>query len=1595
MSEVNVDINAKVNIDTSSLDSEFKKVESAYNSLINKLNNNSLDKPLKSARDEVYKLEDKFQDFIYSNKGLDSSTIDSYNKKIELLGQQLLSAQNNWSKTAGMNQHMKFIDELSKGAQAGKSTTEALKELNVEAYRAMQTKKIPLVDSLSQVNALGVKEARTELSNIKSDLESTKTKFDNLFSSGNFTGIRSATSELATLKNRLDELKSKVTSESFSSGRGSKTSIINEIDSTQNQINKLSNSVSEKLRDSLKNGFKSFGSFAEKTVKQIYNTSSKFIKSSSSLLLKSFSSALNAIGNKFTNIFKQSQTKGVGSIIKTLLASAGLAKIVKESINYGSSLVEVQNIVDNVFEDMSGQIEEFTKTSSNLFGLTELQAKNFAGTFGGILKSVGISGQYITDMSENLAKLSGDLASFYNVDADVFFKKIQSGITGNVAALRTYGIVVSEANLEQFRLDQGIKQSYKDMSQANKTILRYNYILSQTATAQGDFARTSYTWANQIRQLSNNFKQLGAIIGGAFIKMLLPVVRVLNTIVVAAINAASSLAKLFGFDVSSLLESAGGAQGVSFDDTALGVDNLTDSLSDEANALDDTGKAAKDAADNLQGFDKLNNIATSSASSASSGLSGGAGAGGALLDLLDYRDIAEVSYEETPLEKWLNGLLDLISDKKWKDSGKYIASGLNSLTSKLYNILTNKKTYDAISNFNDSITDLYDGLLDYDTEELGKTFGAAINLISFSINDLYEEAVKKDLLTKTGKKIAKFFSGLDTEVDWFALGQAITTGFRSAMDVLSGFLEEAEENDLAAKLGEDIKKFLLGAIDRLFGNGVAKEIGENIAGVINFALSFVSGVLGDGEVIDELSSNIVTVINTAIENINEEDLKNAVTSILNLFGSLFSAIGDIDTDTLSDKVSYAVNGAVDSGAVSNLVSGFTSAILNMFNLLGKIIEKVDKTDLAKAIWSGISDALQTTDGESYFVEALTLLFGIKLVGSVGKFGLNLLGSAIIKNLGLSLTSASSASVISSSMSSLLGGAVTTAAVSAAGVAVGAMYVDGISKEIKSKELNEGTIDSLKGKMIFSLEPSDYSGLSDYSSKLGELSDLYKSFGTMLSGGEAVKYLKALSDAGAEGSAEFKNLNDALTDWNNSSILDKSSAFDAVRTAVEAANTSVVTTKTSIDDLNSIDFSILNSNFSKVKQGMEITDEDIQSIAGGYYDAGKNVAKNFVNGSSETISLDTTVSDTTRVFLDDIVEDNSDNAKSAGKELTLDELSGMYTSLDNDTTVSSSVKQVVNRSTSDENTNATNRGSFVGSNVISGVNSKLSTDTEISSSLKSLISTASSDNNTNAKSKGKSIGSSLTSGAKDKITNDTEISSSLKNLVSTASSNSNTDASNKGKDIGGNIVDGISVGLNDESKKSKLGSSVGSIVNWLTSKFKSLLDIHSPSRVFSKLSSFIPEGVAVGIKDNSKVAIKALGNMCSSLSDDFENYNLDYLSLTSNGKFDYMYDSLIKQTDYAFDYVANKFESLRDLISLQSSLVVSPISGLNELKAISAQRAENQGVVGALSNVYSKLASQNVGSSRPIKIDVYLDQNNKLSSYIINTVNGNVTKTGGF
>jgi len=200
---------------------------------------------------------------------------------------------------------------------------------------------------------------------------------------------------------------------------------------------------------------------------------------------------------------------GAGAVV------AGATAALATTIDPASDLEETVTKVGVVFDDQAERVMAFGETAAKALGMTKQEALAAAGTYGNLFRAMEISEDTSADMSLGLVQLAADLASFNNIDPAVALDKLRAGLTGETEPLKSLGVNINQALLQQKALDMGLWDGVGYLDAAAKAQASYALIMEQTTLAQGDFARTSDGLANQQRINAALFGDMKAKIGTA------------------------------------------------------------------------------------------------------------------------------------------------------------------------------------------------------------------------------------------------------------------------------------------------------------------------------------------------------------------------------------------------------------------------------------------------------------------------------------------------------------------------------------------------------------------------------------------------------------------------------------------------------------------------------------------------------------------------------------------------------------------------------------------------------------------------------------------------------------------------------------------------------------------------------------------------------------------------------------------------------------------------------------------------------------------------------------------------------------------------
>lgn len=245
---------------------------------------------------------------------------------------------------------------------------------------------------------------------------------------------------------------------------------------------------------------------------------------------KELEAALSRADKELTNFGKKASEigKSMSMYVTAPLTLAGGA-----AIKLASDFNESMNKVDVSFKSSAAEVQAFAKTALTSFGIAEGTALDMAALFGDMATGMGVSTSEAAKLSTSLVGLAGDLASFKNIGIDQVQTALAGIFTGETESLKRLGIVMTEANVKAYAFSTGIKKSYDEMSQAEKVMLRYNYVLSVTKNAHGDFERTGGGAANQMRMFAESLKQVGAQFGQVVLPYVTKAFKAMNSLMVA------------------------------------------------------------------------------------------------------------------------------------------------------------------------------------------------------------------------------------------------------------------------------------------------------------------------------------------------------------------------------------------------------------------------------------------------------------------------------------------------------------------------------------------------------------------------------------------------------------------------------------------------------------------------------------------------------------------------------------------------------------------------------------------------------------------------------------------------------------------------------------------------------------------------------------------------------------------------------------------------------------------------------------------------------------------------------------------------------
>jgi hypothetical protein len=224
---------------------------------------------------------------------------------------------------------------------------------------------------------------------------------------------------------------------------------------------------------------------------------------------------------KFGAMSRGMKLAGVAIAAAAAGAAVGVTRFAAQSVGAASDLDESLSKTRTVFGDASDAVEKFAQDAATNLGLSEQAALEATSTFGNLFTAMGINTGKASSLSQEIVQLAADLASFNNIEVEEAIIALRSGLVGETEPLRRLGVNLSAARINAEALSSGLAETKGQIDAAAKAQAAFNLIMDDTATAQGDFARTSDGLANTTRTLKAAVDDAKASIGVGLVDAML------------------------------------------------------------------------------------------------------------------------------------------------------------------------------------------------------------------------------------------------------------------------------------------------------------------------------------------------------------------------------------------------------------------------------------------------------------------------------------------------------------------------------------------------------------------------------------------------------------------------------------------------------------------------------------------------------------------------------------------------------------------------------------------------------------------------------------------------------------------------------------------------------------------------------------------------------------------------------------------------------------------------------------------------------------------------------------------------------------------
>ena len=233
----------------------------------------------------------------------------------------------------------------------------------------------------------------------------------------------------------------------------------------------------------------------------------------------------------------------VGLAVSASAIGAGLYKMV----SMASTAADTLALLNTTFGASADAVLEWADANADALGRSRYALRDYATQLGVVVQGLTGSEKSAAEVGRNFAKLAVDMKAFFPNTTDLdALNALRSALTGETEPMKRFGVVMDDAALAAFALRQGNRTLWKDMDAGAKTMVRYQFIMSNAnmRKAWGAAGREADSFSGRMERLTNKASDLGTSLGEKFLPMAIEVLKLLEKLTPAAGFVADAIGAL-------------------------------------------------------------------------------------------------------------------------------------------------------------------------------------------------------------------------------------------------------------------------------------------------------------------------------------------------------------------------------------------------------------------------------------------------------------------------------------------------------------------------------------------------------------------------------------------------------------------------------------------------------------------------------------------------------------------------------------------------------------------------------------------------------------------------------------------------------------------------------------------------------------------------------------------------------------------------------------------------------------------------------------------------------------------------------------------